>query len=40
VILWDTLEAFLIDPIPAMWENRALRRLVTAEVVVDINAAT
>jgi len=40
VILWDTLEAYLIDPIQAMWENRALRRLLTAEVIVDITAAT
>jgi hypothetical protein len=40
VILWDTLEALIIDPIPTMLENRALRRLVVAEVIVDTIPAT
>jgi hypothetical protein len=35
VVLWDTLEALLFNPIPPSFENRALRRLSDAAILVE-----
>jgi hypothetical protein len=39
VVLWDTLEAWIFNPVPLVLENRALARLATADVVVAATAA-
>jgi hypothetical protein len=38
VVLWDTLEAWIFDPIAPSFENRALSRLRDADVVVDVTS--
>lgn len=35
VVMWDTLEELIFDPIPYAQENRSLRRLRDAEIVVQ-----
>jgi hypothetical protein len=35
VVLWDTLEAWIFDPIPPSFENRALTKLRQAEIIVE-----
>lgn len=35
VVLWDTLEAWIFNPLPLRFENRALTCLLDADVVVD-----
>jgi hypothetical protein len=35
VVLWDTLEAYLFNPLPASFENRALTRLLSAEIIIE-----
>ncbi|WIG58295.1 MAG: hypothetical protein OJF49_001040 [Ktedonobacterales bacterium] len=35
VVMWDTLEELIFDPIPYAQENRSLRRLRAAEIVVQ-----
>ncbi|HEX6121587.1 MAG TPA: hypothetical protein VFY89_00430 [Ktedonobacterales bacterium] len=39
VVLWDTLEALIFNPIPLRFENRALARLANAEIVVEVMEA-
>jgi hypothetical protein len=38
VVLWDTLEAWIFNPIPLAFENRALGKLREADVVVEVSA--
>lgn len=38
VVLWDTLEAWIFNPIPMSFENRALARLQESDVAVDERA--
>lgn len=40
VVLWDTLEAWIFDPIPPTFENRALTKLQQAEIVVESPSST
>lgn len=40
VVLWDTLEAWIFDPLPLRFESRALARLLDADVIVDAVADT
>lgn len=39
VVLWDTLEALLFNPLPARFENHALTRLLSAEIVIEALSA-
>jgi hypothetical protein len=39
VVLWDTLEAWIFNPVPLVLENRALAKLATADVVVAATGA-
>lgn len=40
VVLWDTLEALLFNPMPAARENRQLRRLMRLPITVEPYAST